>query len=191
MLKQFFRRLGSKHDLAVSMVGLKLGDALLQLGCGDGGLLAALAAKVGLTGHAAAVDATPEGVAAGERGAALGGALVEITKAPYGQLPFQDGIFDVVTINDLVAGLGPNDRVACLRETLRVLRHGGRVVVLERTGRGGLGRLVSRRRQDARYGSSGGAEAALKAEGFVAVRTLAERNRLRFIEGVRPHLPPA
>ena len=71
MLKRFFRKLGDKHDLAVSMVGIKLGNALLQLGCGDGGLLAALAAKVGLTGRAAAVDATPEGVAAGELGAAV------------------------------------------------------------------------------------------------------------------------
>jgi cyclopropane fatty-acyl-phospholipid synthase-like methyltransferase len=38
------------------MVGVKLGDRLLQIGCGDGGLFAALAAKTGLTGRAAAID---------------------------------------------------------------------------------------------------------------------------------------
>jgi len=186
MLKEFFGKLGGKHDLAVSMVGVKLGDALLQLGCGDGGLLAALAAKTGLTGRAAAVDASAEGAAAGERGAAKGGVLVEITQAPYGQLPFDDGAFDVVVAHDLLAGLVPEERVACLREAFRVLRQGGRLVVVEPAARGGLGALVSQRRQDPTYLGSGGAETALGAEGFVAVRRLAERDRLRFVEGVRP-----
>ena len=186
MLKRFFGKLGGRHDLAVSMVGLKLGDALLQLGCGDGGLLAALAAKTGLTGRAAAVDATAEGVAAGERGAQQGGVLVEVAQAPYAQLPFGDGIFDVVVAHDLLAELAPEGRVACLREAFRVLRQGGRLLVVERTERGGLGALVRRRREDPHYRASGGAETALRAEGFVAVRRLAERDRLRFVEGVRP-----
>ena len=185
MLKRFFGKLGGKHDLAVSMVGVKLGDALLQLGCGDGGMLAALAAKVGLTGRAAAIDATPEGVVAGERGAARGGVLVEIAEAPWRQLPFDAGAFDVVVAHDLLAWLSPEERVACLREACRVLRPGGRLVVVEPAERGGLGALVSHRHQDPGYHASGGAETALKAEGLVAVRTLAERDRVRFVEGVR------
>lgn len=186
MFKRFFGKLGGRHDLAVSMVGVKLGHALLQLGCGDGGLLAALAAKVGLTGRAAAVDATREGVAAGDRGAARGGVLVETAQAAYDRLPHEDAGFDIVVIDDLLATMRPEDRVACLRETRRVLRPAGRLIVVERIRRGGLGALVSRRHEDPHYLASGGAEPAVRAEGFVAVRTLAERDGLRFVEGVRP-----
>lgn len=185
MLKRFFGKLGGRHDLAVSMVGVKLGDALLQLGCGDGGLLAALAAKVGLTGRAAAVDATRDGVAAGERGAAKGGVLVETAEAAYDRLPHDDAAFDVVVIHDLLAAMSREGRVVCLREARRVLRPAGRLTVVERI-RGGAGALVGRRHEDPDYRASGGVEPALKAAGFVAVRTLAERDGLRFAEGVRP-----
>lgn len=183
---RFFGKLGGKHDLAVSMVGLKLGNHLLQLGCGDGGLLAALAAKVGLTGRACAVDETPAGVARGTQGAARGGVLVEIAQAPYGRLPHDQDAFDVVVLNDLVGGLSPERRVACLQEARRVLRPGGRLLIIEPAERGGLGALIRRRQQDRHYVASGGAEPALKAERFVAVRTLVERGGLRFVEGVRP-----
>jgi ubiquinone/menaquinone biosynthesis C-methylase UbiE len=183
---KFLKKLGGPHDLAVSMVGLKLGDRLLQVGCGDGGILAALAAKVGLTGRAAAVDATADGVARGERGAAKGGVLVEVQQAPYRSLPFEDGAYDVVVLNDVLARVEPDERIPTLRETRRILRPGGRIVVIEPVPRGGLGALLSRSSQDPSYVASGGAEAALRAEGFVAVRTLVERAGLRFAEGVKP-----
>lgn len=183
---RFFGKLGGPHDLAVSMVGLKLGDNFLQLGCGDGGLLAALASKVGLTGRACAVDDSPAGVVQGTRGAAKGGVLVEIAQAPYERLPHDDGAFDVVVVKDVAAGLDPERRAGCLQEARRVLRHGGRLLLIEEAGRGGLGALVSRRPQDPHYVASGGAVPALKAAGFVAVRTLGERAGLRFVEAVQP-----
>lgn len=186
---KLFKKLGGPHDLAVSMVGLKLGDRLLQIGCGDGGIAAALAAKVGLTGRASAVDATAEGVARGERGAARGGVLVEVQQASYGALPFEDEGFDVVVAYDVIASMEPNERARTLRETRRVLRPGGRVVVIESVPGGGIGALFTRPPRDVRNAESGGTEAALKTEGFLAVRTLVERAGLRFVEGVTPRTP--
>jgi SAM-dependent methyltransferase len=183
---KFFGKLGGPHDLAVSMVGLKLGDTFLQMGCGDGGLLAALAAKVGLTGRACAVDDSEAGVARGTQGAARGGVLVEIAQAPYDRLPHDSEAFDVVVLNDLLGGLAPEPRAAGLREAQRVLRPGGRLLIVEGIGRSGLAALIGRRPPDAHYVASGGAEAALKAAGFAAVRTLSERAGLRFVEAVRP-----
>ena len=53
---KIFRSSIGPDDLAMAMSGVKMGDQLLQLGCGNGKLFAALASKVGLTGHALGID---------------------------------------------------------------------------------------------------------------------------------------
>jgi hypothetical protein len=75
-----------------------------------------------------------------------------------------------------------------LQEAFRTLKPRGRVVVIERAPRGGLGALFkpsSAAPADPHYQASGGAVAALQAEGFRAARLLAERDGLSFFEGVR------
>jgi hypothetical protein len=67
-----------------------------------------------------------------------------------------------------------------------VLRVGGRCLVIEPAPRGGLGALFSARQLDPHYRTHGGAEAALHAEGFQPVRTLAEQAGLTFTEGLKP-----
>lgn len=178
----FFRQGAGPHDLAVSMVGVKLGDRLLQIGCGDGGLLAALAAKTGLTGRAAAIDASSEARARATREATRQGVLVEILPAAPPALPFDAAAFDVVVLFDALRAISPEARSTLLRETARVLRPGGRVVTVDRAPRGGLAALLGPRR-DAGYSP----EEWLKSEGFRAVRTLADRDGLMFVEGVSVH----
>ena len=46
--------------LVVGMTGVKMGDRLVQVGCADGGRLAAVASKVGLSGRAVAVHTKKE-----------------------------------------------------------------------------------------------------------------------------------
>ena len=83
----------------------------------------------------------------------------------------------------------PEDRVATLQ---RSLSHASRLAAASssssRAPRGGLGALFGARASapvDPHYQSSGGAIAALEAEGFRAARLLAERDGLSFFEGVR------
>ena len=181
-----FRKSGGPHDLVVSMAGIKIGDRLLQLGCRHPGMFGALGLQVGLSGHACAVTETEEAADRARKAAAKAGALVEMEVAPLHELPYEDGSFNLVVLWDVIASMRPSDRSACLREVRRVLSGGGRCLIIEPTERGGLGALFSKRSVDHYYRSSGGAEAALRAEGFRSVRRLAEPDDLAFVEGMKP-----
>jgi ubiquinone/menaquinone biosynthesis C-methylase UbiE len=71
-------------------------------------------------------------------------------------------------------------RLLVLNEARRVLRDGGRCIAIEPTTRRGLAALVSGSRP-----ASTEIEQALTAAGFRAVRTLAEREGLAFVEGAK------
>jgi ubiquinone/menaquinone biosynthesis C-methylase UbiE len=173
------------EPLTVSMPGVKLGDRLLVLGCSDAVLIAQLAVKTGLTGRACAIDEDAARAERAGRTAEREGALVETLAARWSELPLDAAAFDVVVIRDVLAGLDLHRRAPALAEVLRILRPGGRCIVVEGAARGGLGALLQGRVANAEYTSSGGAERALSSAGFRAVRTLAERGGLKFVEGVK------
>jgi SAM-dependent methyltransferase len=180
-----FKRSGEKHALAVVMTGVKLGDRLLLLGCTDASLLGAISGKVGLSGCACAIAASDEEAARARRGAERAGVLLEVKKAPLTNFPYPDGAFDVIVADNqqgLIANMRPDERVACLQQARRTLAPRGRIIVIERAPRAGLGALFRAQPVDPHY--LGGAVAALKAEGFKAVRQLAERDGLSFFEGI-------
>jgi hypothetical protein len=52
--------------------------------------------------------------------------------------------------------------------------------------RGGLGALLTRAPSGPPSASSGDVSLALQADGFKSVRTLAERDRLVFVEAIKP-----
>jgi predicted methyltransferase len=74
-------------------------------------------------------------------------------------------------------------------EVHRVLRGGGRAVVIEDHGRQKFAGLVRTASDDPQYERSGGAVHVLDAAGFKATRTLAERDGQVFVEGVKAHAP--
>jgi ubiquinone/menaquinone biosynthesis C-methylase UbiE len=187
MLMNPFRRGDDPYMLVVGMTGVKMGDRLVQVGCGHGGRLAAVARKVGLSGRAVAIVPDEASAARARKGAAAAGALVEIDVAPPTRLPVEDAAFDLAVIDDtggLFGTMRAEDRVVAVRDVFRALRPGGRSIVIGTAPRGGLGVLLTR----AQSGPGFDAPATLGAEGFRAVRVLAERDGLRFIEGIKPRL---
>ena len=183
----FFRK-PRIEALPVTMAGVRMGERLLQIGVDDAGLVAALASKVGLSGAAAhAVD--NERDAARARSAASGaGALVDVQVTPLRALPFEPGSFDLVVIHSLgglLASMTPEERVGCLQSVHRALRGGGRAVVIEAAPRQGLAALFRGHAVNEHYAAAGGAEGALRAEGFRPVRLLGDREGYRFTEGLK------
>ena len=170
------------EPLAVTMAAVKLGDRFLSVGVRDPALVAVLAAKAGLTGTACAVDADEVAVTRAAAAIEAAGALADVTRAPWGTWPYGAGSFDVALIRDVLPALTAGDRASAVAEVLRVLRPGGRVVVIDGAARG---RFEWIKGGSAAGPAAGMATQALKDAGFAAVRVLAETDGVSYVEGIK------
>ena len=111
-----------------AFASLRLGETVVDLGCG-GGLDVFLAARrVGAAGRAIGIDMTPEMLALARKNAARAGLTnVEFHLATIDRLPLADATVDCV-ISNCVINLAPDKR-AVFAEIARVLKPGGRLAV--------------------------------------------------------------
>jgi demethylmenaquinone methyltransferase/2-methoxy-6-polyprenyl-1,4-benzoquinol methylase len=110
------------------------GGRVLDVATGTGDLAFALARRVGAGGEVVGVDFSAAMLAEAKRKAAsrgAGGAAVRFEPANALFLPYEDGSFDAATVGFGARNLADLDRG--LAEMARVVRPGGRVVVLEIT----------------------------------------------------------
>ena len=146
-VRQVFESVATKYDLmndlmsfgvhrlwkrfALSQTGLKPGMRALDLGGGTGDLALALTAQVGEAGKVVLSDINAAMLEVG-RGRLIDAGVagnVEFVQANAEALPFADRSFDCVTIAFALRNV--TDKDAALREMRRVLKPGGRALVLE------------------------------------------------------------
>lgn len=116
---------GSRIDLQMMLAMIDPASTVGDLGCGDGQMAALLAPQVA---RVVAIDASAEMLAAArERLASLPN--VEVHHADLERLPLPDGSLDLALLGLVLHYLPDPARV--LTEARRVLRPGGRVVVVD------------------------------------------------------------
>jgi demethylmenaquinone methyltransferase/2-methoxy-6-polyprenyl-1,4-benzoquinol methylase len=115
---------------AVSLARIERSSEVLDLAAGTGDLTMALA-RHGSPARVLSTDFVPEMLEVGRAKAAAypGDTRIEFAVADAQALPFADGSFDVATVAFGVRNMP--DRAANFSEAYRVLKPGGRYVVLE------------------------------------------------------------
>ena len=189
-MRMFLRKTRVGRDpLVMAMSGVRLGERLLQIGVDDPAILGALAARVGISGHAAVVTFDERSAERARQGIADASTLADVTVTTDGTLPFDEGAFDVAVVHSaggLLTGLDADVRAQLLQHVLHATRSGGRVIVTEAGVRTGVAAMFAPTpKKDERYESAGGTVAAMEAAGFKPVRLLADRDGLRFTEGLK------
>jgi ubiquinone/menaquinone biosynthesis C-methylase UbiE len=112
---------------------LRSGESVLDVGCGTG-TLAALAGKiVGPSGRVCGIDASPQMIARARAKAVRAGIEARFEIAAAQSLPFADSSFDVALGTLMLHHLGRAGRRELIAELRRVLRPGGRALIVDFT----------------------------------------------------------
>jgi demethylmenaquinone methyltransferase/2-methoxy-6-polyprenyl-1,4-benzoquinol methylase len=113
----------------VMVANLKPGDQVLDIAGGTGDMAQAFAAKVGGTGTVVHTDINLAMLREGRNRLTDEGLLLPTTVCDAEQLPFTDARFDLVCVAFGLRNMTHKDRA--LREMARVLKPGGKLLVLE------------------------------------------------------------
>jgi ubiquinone/menaquinone biosynthesis C-methylase UbiE len=119
------------RERLVDLARVGPGDVVLDVGCGTGTLAIAAKRRVGPSGSVHGIDASPEMIARATAKAARAGVDVTFRTGVVEALPYADASVDVVLSTLMLHHLPRKARQACAREIRRVLRPGGRVLVVD------------------------------------------------------------
>lgn len=113
------------------LAGLSPGESVLDVGCGTGTLAILAKMEVGPAGVVHGIDASPEMIARARKKARKQRVDVTFENELAEALPFSDARFDVVTSTIMLHHLPRKVRLQALSEIRRVLKPGGRVIIVD------------------------------------------------------------
>ena len=127
----------SFRERLLQHAALRAGESVLDVGCGTGTLAIVAARLVGPTGHVHGIDPSEEMIARAAKKARNARVEVDFRTGFVQSLPYADAEFDVVLSTLMMHHLPRAARADCVRETRRVLKPGGRAVVIDFGARAG------------------------------------------------------
>ncbi|MFS8111224.1 methyltransferase domain-containing protein [Rhizobium jaguaris] len=126
-----FGREGRFRGLMLRLAALGPGETVLDVACGTGTLAIAAKRRVGAKGSVTGIDASAEMIERAQRKADRAGLEVTFVNGTAQQLPFGDGQFDIVMGTLMLHHLPKPVRAAFACEARRVLKPGGRLLLID------------------------------------------------------------
>ena len=124
-------REGRMRERMLDLARIAPGESVLDVGCGTGTLAIAAKRRVGDAGRVDGVDASPEMIqrAVKKSKRAHSGASFRVAHAE--SLPFETSHFDVVLSTVMLHHLRRDVRAQAIQEMRRVLKPGGRILIVD------------------------------------------------------------
>ena len=121
----------ANSKMIIKMANIKLGDKVLDVGCGSGNLTLTAKGYAGGSGFVYGIDASPEMIDVARRNAKQTGIDAMFDVALIEKLPFGNSTFDVVTSRLVMHHLPDDLKQQAMAEIFRVLKPGGTIFLTD------------------------------------------------------------
>lgn len=126
-----FGRENALRSRTIRQAAISRGEVVLDVGCGTGTLTLLARTQTGAAGKVHGIDASPEMIAVARQKSVQQKSDVDFQVGVIEALPFPDGTFDVVLSSLMFHHLPPDLKQRGLAEIYRVLKPGGRLIVVD------------------------------------------------------------
>ncbi len=169
-----FGRISKTRRATIDAAGLQPGERVIDVGCGTGSLALLAGERVRPGGRVVGIDASPQMIQTASKKRKRG-KPVEFRVAAIEQLPFEPDEFDAAFSTLMLHHLPDDVKEAGLREVRRVLKPGGRLVIVDllNSPRGLLGHFAGHRLPE-NYAEQ--VMALCRAAGFETVERIASKD---------------
>jgi ubiquinone/menaquinone biosynthesis C-methylase UbiE len=158
-------KLRELRQRTADLAHLKVGETVLDVGCGTGTLAIEVQQRIGTKGRVFGIDPGSQQIARARSKAARRNLPIDFQIGVIERLPFPDQTFDVILSTIMMHHLGDGLKRQGLTEIARVLKPGGRLVIAD------FKRPEERSTQPVRFGSVRDLPGFIQDAGFAEIET--------------------